>query len=83
MRVGLAAQYAIPMCGMLMGNTMSGVSQALNSLLIEFAEQPENIELLLALGATRGEALTQVIHFDTNPNNLSGTNFPCFTRESC
>jgi hypothetical protein len=61
------------MCGMLMGNTMTGknrfidlviylpisigVAQALAIFLDELQEHPENIELFFALGATRSEAL--------------------------
>jgi len=57
LQVGLSAQYVIPMCGMLMGNTMTGVAQALAIFLDELQEHPENIELFFALGATRSEAL--------------------------
>lgn len=55
---GLEASYAIPIVGMLLGNSLSGVSVGLGTLLREFApDRRGNVELLLALGATRAEAV--------------------------
>ena len=49
-------QYAIPFMGMILGNTLSGVSLALDRLGEEFTSHREQVETLLALGATRKEA---------------------------
>jgi putative ABC transport system permease protein len=59
LHTGLRAQYAIPLAGMLGGNVLTAASLALSSLLQQLAEQPQRIEMLLALGATRTEALRQ------------------------
>lgn len=57
----LHAQYAIPMCGMILGNMITGISLALNVLLTELGENGRNTELLLCLGANRWEAAREVI----------------------
>lgn len=49
-------QYAIPVVGMILGNTLNGISLGLNRIIEEFAVQRGRIELLLCLGATRWEA---------------------------
>jgi putative ABC transport system permease protein len=58
---GLNAQYSIPMCGMLFGNSMTGCALSLNTLMTEMVEQARNTELLLSLGATRWEAIREQI----------------------
>ncbi|CAK0785180.1 hypothetical protein CVIRNUC_008386 [Coccomyxa viridis] len=50
-------QYFIPILGMMLGNAISGVSVGLTALLEEFAVGKDRIEQLLALGATRWEAV--------------------------
>ncbi len=60
-RSGLQAQYAIPICGMLLGNTTSAVSVSLGSTLTELKERSAKIEALLALGATRWEATSDLL----------------------
>lgn len=50
-------RYAIPMLGMVLGNTMSGVSLALNTLSNAAVRERAAIEARLALGSTRWEAL--------------------------
>lgn len=50
------AQYLIPMLGMLLGNSLTGISLCLDSFLEVVAERSERIELDLSLGATRWEA---------------------------
>lgn len=50
-------QYAIPLLGMLLGNTMTGVALALDRLTGATWEQREMIEQRLMLGATRSEAI--------------------------
>jgi putative ABC transport system permease protein len=54
------AQYLIPLLGMLLGNACSGVAVGLNAVLDEFSTGRDRIELLLALGAGRMEALLHV-----------------------
>ena len=51
------ARYAIPLLGMVLGNTMSGISLALNTLGNGAVRERASIEARLALGATRWEAL--------------------------
>lgn len=48
--------YAIPLLGMILGNSLSGISLALDRLGGELAGQRARVEALLALGATRWEA---------------------------
>lgn len=49
-------QYAIPLLGMILGNTLNGISIGLDRLGAELAAQRDRVEMLLALGATRWEA---------------------------
>jgi putative ABC transport system permease protein len=49
-------QYAIPLLGMILGNTLSGVSLGLDRLGGELSGKRHEVEALLALGATRWEA---------------------------
>ena len=49
-------QYAIPLLGMILGNTLNGVSLGLDRLGGELAGKRDQVEALLALGATRWEA---------------------------
>ena len=51
-----APQYAIPLLGMVLGNTMNGVALGLDRLGDELASHRDRVEGLLALGATRWEA---------------------------
>lgn len=55
-------QYLIPLLGMLLGNACSSVSVGLTSILREFAQGRDGIELLLSLGATRMEATRDVVY---------------------
>ncbi|MEZ4226118.1 MAG: iron export ABC transporter permease subunit FetB [Polyangiaceae bacterium] len=50
------AQYVIPLLGMVLGNSLTGVSLTLDSLLTELDEQRARVEMELALGASRWEA---------------------------
>ncbi len=50
------AQYVIPLLGMVLGNSLTGVSLAMDSLLTELDEHKDRIEMELSLGATRWEA---------------------------
>jgi putative ABC transport system permease protein len=49
-------QYSIPLLGMVLGNTLNGVSLGLERLGQELAGHRDRVEALLALGATRWEA---------------------------
>ena len=49
-------RYVIPICGMMLGNNVSAVSLALNSLLTNLNERREDVELLITFGGTRFEA---------------------------
>jgi len=49
-------QYAIPLLGMILGNTLNGISLGLDRLGEELAARRDQVETLLALGATRWEA---------------------------
>ena len=54
-------QYAIPLLGMILGNTLNGISLGLDRLGSELAARRSQVEALLALGATRWEAARQPI----------------------
>lgn len=54
-------QYIIPMLGMVLGNSLTGASLALDRLTEDLTIRRDQIESLLALGATRWEAAHQSI----------------------
>ena len=49
-------QYAIPLLGMVLGNTLNGISLGLNTLVESLVTGRDRVEAQLALGATRWEA---------------------------
>jgi putative ABC transport system permease protein len=49
-------QYAIPLLGMVLGNALNGISVGLNTFTEALETRREQVETLLSLGATRGEA---------------------------
>jgi UDP-glucose/iron transport system permease protein len=49
-------QYAIPLLGMILGNTLNGISLGLDRLGEELLRGRDQVETLLALGGTRWEA---------------------------
>ena len=51
-------QYLIPLLGMMLGNTMNGVSISLNSLTIAAKKQQKEIEARLMLGQTAQQAIS-------------------------
>ncbi|MBG03781.1 MAG: iron export ABC transporter permease subunit FetB [Rhodospirillaceae bacterium] len=53
-------RYAIPMLGMILGNTMTGVSLGLHSLSTGAWQNRRGIEARLALGANRWEAMRPI-----------------------
>ena len=50
------AQYAIPLMGMILGNTLNGISLGLDRLGEELGTRRGEVELRLSLGATRWQA---------------------------
>jgi putative ABC transport system permease protein len=62
-RVGPAmyAQYAVPLVGMILHNTLTGISLGMDRLGSELTLQRDQVETLLALGATRWEAAREPI----------------------
>ena len=52
----LTPQYAIPILGMLLGNTLNGISLGLDRLGEDLDGKRDLVDMLLALGATRWEA---------------------------
>jgi putative ABC transport system permease protein len=54
-------QYAIPLLGMILGNTLNGISLGLERFNEELMTHRGKVETLLALGATRWEAASQPI----------------------
>ena len=55
-----APQYAIPLLGMLLGNTMNGVALGINSLTEAAWQQRAILEQRLMLGQTRSEAVADI-----------------------
>ena len=55
-----APRYAIPLLGMLLGNTMNGLSLSLNHLTQAVRGQRTLIEARLALGQTQNEAIADI-----------------------
>ena len=51
-----APQYSIPLLGMILGNTLNGISLGLDRLGEELSGHRDQVEALLTLGATRWEA---------------------------
>lgn len=49
-------QYVIPILGMILGNTLTGISLGLSRFTSDAVNRRDQIELLLTLGATRWEA---------------------------
>lgn len=49
-------QYAIPILGMILGNTLTGVSLGIERMTQELTTGRDRVEMALALGATRWEA---------------------------
>jgi putative ABC transport system permease protein len=56
-----AAQYAIPLMGMILGNTLNGISLGLDRLGDELTSRRGEVELRLTLGATRWQAAQPIV----------------------
>jgi len=54
-------QYAVPLLGMVLGNILNGITLGLNSLTESLTSRRDQVESLLALGATRWEAAREPI----------------------
>lgn len=54
-------QYSIPLMGMVLGNTLNGVSVGLKTFTESLHQQGDRIESALALGATRWEAASDTV----------------------
>jgi putative ABC transport system permease protein len=54
-------QYVIPLLGMILGNTLNGITLGLNGVLGGFRSRRDQVETILALGGTRWEAAREPI----------------------
>ena len=54
-------QYAIPLLGMILGNTLNGVTLGLSTTVDTLAMRQREVETMLSLGATRWEAARSII----------------------
>mgnify|MGYP001378026171 CR=1 FL=1 len=52
-------QYVIPLMGMVLGNSLTGISLCLDSLLERLSERADEVEMALSLGATAREAIAE------------------------
>lgn len=55
------AQYSVPLLGMILGNTLNGISLGIDRLGEELAGKRDRVEMLLTLGATRWEAAREAV----------------------
>jgi putative ABC transport system permease protein len=53
-------QYAVPLLGMILGNTMTGIAVALDNLTRQTIDKRRQIEARLALGDSAGEAIAAI-----------------------
>ena len=54
-------QYVIPLLGMILGNSLNGISLCLDRLLEHVASRAHELELRLAFGARRGEVVREPV----------------------
>ena len=54
-------RYAIPLLGMILGNTMTGIAVGLNTLTSQIKRERPAIETMLALGETRSTAFRPLV----------------------
>jgi putative ABC transport system permease protein len=54
-------QYAIPFLGMILGNTLTGISLGLGNLTESLRTQRDSVEMILSLGGTRWEAARPLV----------------------
>jgi len=67
-------QYVIPLLGMILGNSLTGVSLCLERLLEHLSARRHEVELLLAFGATRKEALARPLRAAVRTGMIPVTN---------
>ncbi len=67
-------QYVIPMLGMILGNSLNGVSLCLDRLMEHLSTRRHEIELRLVFGATRSEALREPIRTAVRTGMIPITN---------
>lgn len=67
-------QYVIPLLGMILGNSLTGVSLCLERLLEHLSARRHEVELLLAFGATRAEALARPLRAAVRTGMIPVTN---------
>jgi putative ABC transport system permease protein len=58
-------QYVIPLMGMVLGNSLTGISLCLDSLLERLSERADEVELALSFGATSREAIAEPLQYAT------------------
>lgn len=56
-----SAQYVIPICGMLLGNCINGISLSLNHMSSALVEQQREIELYLSFGGSSSESVNRLL----------------------
>lgn len=54
-------RYVIPITGMLLGNSINGITLSINAIARAIVEESDEIELLMSFGATPFEALQRVL----------------------
>ncbi|CAB9530480.1 Cyclolysin secretion/processing ATP-binding protein CyaB [Seminavis robusta] len=54
-------RYVIPVVGMLLGNSINGITLSINAISRAFVEESAELELMLAFGATPFEALQRLL----------------------
>lgn len=67
-------QYVIPLLGMILGNSLNGVSLGLDRFLDHLASRRHEVELLLVFGATRAEALRAPVRAAVRTGMIPVTN---------
>lgn len=56
-----APRYVIPLLGMVLGNTLTGLSLTLDALLVRLEDRRDEVEAAMTLGATRWEATRELV----------------------
>jgi putative ABC transport system permease protein len=67
-------QYVIPLLGMILGNSLNGVSICLERLLEHLSVRRHEVELRLVFGATRSEALREPVRAAVRTGMIPVTN---------
>lgn len=67
-------QYVIPICGMILGNCINGISVGLNAMLTSMVESSREVELLLGFGANSYEACFRLLKESAGQGSLPQLN---------